>query len=587
MCGLVGIAGAAPAREEVAAMLATIRHRGPDGHGCRVTAGAAFGHARLAIVDLSEAGAQPMCTPDGRYTLVYNGELYNHADFRPALEAEGVCFRGHSDTETLLWLLVRHGAAVLPRLNGIFAFAFHDALTDTLLLARDQLGVKPLYYARGRDGRLLFASEIKALFATGEVEPRANVEDLVELFLFHFIAGERTAFATVTELLPGHLLQRADGRVRVAEYWTPVTAAREGPCDGAAASTPEAAAGALRDRVRDAVHRQLMADVPIGVMSSGGIDSGLVTAFATRGAARLRGFSFRDTAHDYDEFHEACRLGELFGVDVAPVTIAPDEVPAVLERAAWHYDEPIPRPHFLAAYAVARDARATGLKVLMSGEGGDEVFGGYTRYAELLAAMCATGDESALVFAHNRVALPRLARLWPGQRFGNAFRFWCAAETAGLDLVNRQLLVDQRTFLQHFLQRSDRMGMAASVEVRVPLLDPWLVEHANRLPGSAKIEGTHTKRGLKAAARTVLPASVFDRPKRGFDMPMAPLLEQGPVAAYLDDLLLAQPRCGVLFESSAIAAFVRDLRAGEAELWKVAWMLLATEVWMRTFNVTV
>jgi asparagine synthase (glutamine-hydrolysing) len=581
MCGIVGIAGGAATRDDVGRMLATVRHRGPDDEGCHVAPGIALGHARLSIVDLSAAGAQPMQSPDGRYTLVYNGELYNHLDFRPALEAAGVRFRGHSDTETLLWLLVTEGERVLPRLNGIFAFALHDAVRDELLLARDHLGVKPLYYARGRDGRLLFASEIKALFATGEVEPRMNVEDLVELFLFHFVAGTRTAFSTVTELLPGHLLRHAGGRMRVEEYWSPVTAARAAACDGGGDDPV-----ALRALLRGAVERQLMADVEIGVMSSGGIDSGLVTAFAGGGDGRLRGFCFTDPERAYDEFDHARRVGDLFGVDVQSVGIAPADVPELLTRLTWHYDEPIPRPHFLAAYAVARAAQQAGLKVLMSGEGGDEVFGGYARYADLLAAMSETGDESALVFAHNRVALPRLGRLWPGRRFDNAFRFWCAEETAGLDLVNRQLLVDQRTFLQHFLQRSDRMGMAAGVEVRVPLLDLPLVEHANGRPGASKIAGAQTKAGLKAAARTVLPASVFDRPKEGFDMPMAPLLDQGPMAEFLDDMLLDHPRCGALFEPAAIAALVRDLRAGESDLWKTAWMLLTTEVWMRTFRVT-
>jgi asparagine synthase (glutamine-hydrolysing) len=343
----------------------------------------------------------------------------------------------------------------------------------------------------------------------------------------------------------------------------------------------------LRDMLRAAVERQLMSDVEIGVMSSGGIDSGLVTAFAGGREQQLRGFCYVDPERGYDEFEHARRVGDLFRVDVEPVRIAPEEVPELLTRLTWHYDEPIPRPHFLAAYAVARHAQHAGLKVLLSGEGGDEVFGGYARYRDLLATMTETGDESPLIFALNRVALPRLARLCADQRFGNAYRFWCARETEGFDLVNRQLLVDQQTFLQHFLQRSDRMGMAAGVEVRVPLLDVLLVEFANGLPGASKIAGSQTKAGLKAAARTVLPASVFDRPKEGFDMPMAPLLNAGPMARFLDDMLLDNPRCGALFDPKSITALVRSLRAGEDDLWKTAWMLLTTEVWMRTFRVTV
>lgn len=572
MCGIAGIAGGNPQRQELEAMVARVRHRGPDGEGVHMGPGVGLGNTRLAIVEPGPAGSQPMQTPDGRYCLVYNGELYNHRELRPELEAGGVRFRGRSDSETLLWLLARHGEKILPKLNGIFAFAFWDAREETLLVARDQLGVKPLYYATGREGRLLVASEIKALFATGEVSPRVSREDLLELFLFHFIAGERTAFAGVTELLPGHYLQYADGRITVTEYWNPGTAARQGSGNGSAA-------GRLRGLVQAAVERQLMADVPVGIMSSGGMDSGMVTAFA--GRAGRRGFCFRDPANTYDEWEAARGLSERFGVQVEEVRLAEAEIPGLLERATWHYDEPIPRPHHLAAFAVARAARGAGLKVLLSGEGGDEVFGGYRRYVELAS------DPGALAWGHNRVAQARVARFWRAAEVTNPFRFRCAEETDGLDPVNRQLVVDQRTFLQHFLQRSDRMGMAEGVEIRVPLLDVPLVEYVNGLPGEAKAGDGGTKLCLKAAAGGVLPRVTIERPKQPFEMPMAPLLRSGPVAELVDDLLLDRPRLGEILDRAGIAELVRDFRAGQEDLWKVAWLLLTTEVWMRTFRVTV
>ena len=256
-------------------------------------------------------------------------------------------------------------------------------------------------------------------------------------------------------------------------------------------------------------------------------------------------------------------------------------------KLAWHYDEPLPRPHHLAAYAVARQAQADGLKVLISGEGGDEVFGGYARYADAAMAMERSGDVSPLIFAGNRVALPRIARFWPRDRFENDFRLRCAEATEGFDLVNRQLLVDQQTFLQHFLQRSDRMGMAAGVEIRVPLLDVPLVEYTNRLPGSLKVLNGCTKIVLKHALTGMLPDAVIHRPKQAFEMPMAPLLQRGPVADLLDDCLLDRPRCGAIFDEAGMAALIADLRAGQEDLWKVAWLLLTTELWMRTFDVTV
>jgi asparagine synthase (glutamine-hydrolysing) len=579
MCGIVGIVGGQPREDEVSGMLARIRHRGPDGEGIHLAGEVGLGSVRLAIVDPTPTGAQPMRSPDGRYCLVYNGELYNHADFRPALQARGVRFRGHSDTETLLWLLVHEGEAVLPRLNGIFAFAFHDTETRRVLMARDHMGVKPLYYARGRAGRLLFGSEIKTLFATGEVEPRANVDDLVELFMFHFISGERTAFASVKELRPGHLLRCHDGRTTVAEYWNPVTRAGE--------EGQEPDAGVLSNHLRDAVRRQLMADVPIGVMSSGGLDSGIVTAFAGRADARMQGFCYRDPHYGYDEFNEARAMAGSHGVEVEEVRIDEADVPDLLARLTWYHDEPLPRPHHLAAYAVARQAHQSGLKVLVSGEGGDELFGGYDRYVQLASAVNGGPLPAALVFGHNAVALPRIARFWPRRDFSNAFRFWCAQDTSGFDPINRQLLVDQRTFLQHFLQRSDRMGMAASVEIRVPLLDIPLVEYTNQLPGPAKVSRGLTKRCLRDAARGILPASLVDRPKQGFEMPMAPLLQAGPVAELVDDLLLARPRLADVVDHAGVVGLIRDLRNGQDDLWKVAWLLLTTELWMRTFRVTI
>jgi asparagine synthase (glutamine-hydrolysing) len=580
MCGLVGIAGGNPQPDEIGGMLREIRHRGPDGEGCQFAPGLGVGHVRLAIIDPSPAGAQPMGSPDGRYLLVYNGEIYNHLEFRSDLQDRGIVFRGHSDTETLLWLLITYGADILPKLNGIFAFAFHDRATGALLLARDHLGVKPLYYARGRDGRLLFASEIKALFTTGEVQPRLNVDDALELFMFHFVAGERTAFAGVSELLPGHLLTCRDGRITTRPYWDIVADAR-------VPNGHHADAARVVRLLEDAVERQLMSDVPVGIMCSGGLDSGMLTAMAGRADKPLVGFCFRDSVYGYDEFDQARELGRTFGIDVEGVCIAEQTVPDLLWSLAWHHDEPLPRPHHIAAYAVSRAARARGLKVLISGEGGDELFGGYTRYAELGEAMSVSGDLSPLVFAHNGVAVPRIKRFWSRPAFDNAYRFTCADQTQGFDIINRQLLVDQKTFLQHFLHRSDRMGMAAGVEIRVPLLDLQVVSHINRLPGGEKVSGGELKRCLKRAALDILPAAVLTRPKQGFEMPMAPLLSRGPVAELADDVLLSSPRTGEIFDTKGIAGVLHDLRAGQDDLWKVAWLLLTTELWMRTFKVTV
>ena len=440
MSGIVGTVGTRPDAAVLNAMLQRLSHRGPDGRGLHLSEDAGFGHVRLAIVDPSDAGAQPMPSPDGRYVLAYNGELYNHQDFRPGLESRGVRFHGRSDTETLLWLLITYGEAILPRLNGIFAFAFQDIYSHTVLLARDPIGVKPLYYASDSTGRLLFASEIKALFVEGGIDARLNVDDLVELFTFHFIAGERTAFANVRQLLPGHALRHASGQVSISKFWDGVDSARR---PGGTDSVDRR----LRLLLDEAVQRQLMADVPIGLKSSGDLDSGVVTALAGRHGSRLPGFCFRDAATGYDECEDAQRIGGQFGVAVAEARIQPDEIPSLLEKLTWHNDEPLPRPRHLADYAVARQARAAGLNVLLSGQGGDELFGGYERYLDYAATMEASGDLTPLILGQHEGALTSLRRISPSRAFSNPFRAWCASDTNGLDLINRQLIGDQRTWL--------------------------------------------------------------------------------------------------------------------------------------------
>ena len=581
MCGIMGIIGGRPQQHELEAMLTQVQHRGPDDKGYFLDTELGFGHVRLSIVDLSAAAAQPMKSPDGRYVLIYNGEFYNHADFRPQLEARGVRFRSHSDTETLLWLLIIYGEAILPQINGIFAFAFYDTVTKTVVLARDHMGVKPLYYARAQE-RLLFASEIKGLFATGEVQPRLNTEDLQEHLMFHFVAGEKTLFYGVNELLPGHFFKITPSSQRMEQFWSPIQAVRDDLGEEEIAET-------VRQLLADAMLRQLMSDVPIGIMLSGGLDSSAVAAFSNPYRGRMRGYCFHDPAHGYDEIENAQQVADHFNIDLRPVRICQQSIPDLLVNMTRYYDEPLPRPHTIAAYVLAGAARQDGVKVLLTGEGGDEVFGGYRRYVDLGAQMTQTGDLSPLVFANNRDALVRINRLWGQRRFSNAYRFWCSEDVRRLDIINQQLIVDQKTFLQHFLQRSDRTGMAVGVETRVPMLDIALVEYLNSLPGRAKvtIDGI-TKKPLRTALSGVICRRILSLPKLPFDMPMGPFLRLGAVAEMLHDLLLTNPRSGTLFPLRALKDLVQDMHVESGgNLWKTVWLLLTTEIWLREFKVAI
>lgn len=581
MCGIIGIIGGNPQQHELEAMLTQVQHRGPDDTGYFLDPALGFGHVRLSILDLSVAAAQPMKSPDGRYVLVYNGEFYNHADFRPQLQARGVRFRSRSDTETLLWLLIIYGEAILPKVNGIFAFAFYDTVTKTVLLARDHMGVKPLYYARVQE-RLLFASEIKALFATGEVEPRLNTDDLLEHLMFHFVAGERTLFHGVSELLPGHFLKITPTSQLVEQFWSPIQAPRDDQSEDEIAET-------VRQLLTDAMLRQLMSDVPMGIMLSGGLDSSAVAAFSNPYRQRMLGYCFHDPANGYDEIANAQQVADDFNIDLRAVRICQENIPDLLIKTTRYYDEPLPRPHLIAAYVVARAARHDGVKVLLTGEGADEVFGGYRRYVDLGAQMTQTGDLSPLVFANNRDALPRIQRFLAKTRFSNAYRFWCGEDVRGLDIINQQLIVDQKTFLQHFLQRSDRTGMAVGVETRVPMLDIALVEYVNSLPGRSKVtvDGV-IKKPLRAALNGVVSEQIVSLPKQPFDTPMAPFLRQGPVAEMINDLLLTNPRSGSLFPVCKVQDLVREMHVdSDPNLWKAVWQLLTTEIWLREFKVAI
>jgi asparagine synthase (glutamine-hydrolysing) len=648
MCGIAGRWLLRPCATPLSAALARLGHRGPDDRGTwSAPDGPELGHTRLAIVDLSPAGHQPMTSDDGRLVLVYNGELYNARELSRELVARGHVFRGHSDTEVLLALLRESWAEALPRLDGMFAFAAYDSDRRELLLGRDASGIKPLYHHASELG-FAFASELAALLELAPIPREVDPLALYRHLSFLWCPGSRTALAGVTRLAPGELLRVRDGRLLERRTWA-APAFRAGR--GASAATPGDIAGALRR----AVQRQLVADVPVGAFLSGGLDSSAVVAFARETHPRLDCFTIApdggmDAGEESDLPH-ARRVAQAFDVRLHEVPVSSERMAGDLERLVRHLGEPVADPAALNVLYIAESARALGVKVLLSGVGGDDLFAGYRRHRALgaerlwawlpelgrraikdgtasLAHALASGGAAWPEARWGRVpaALQRGGAL--GRRLARAFAFadqaaderligyysWGEAEPlralfapewreqldvrardapltahlaglpAELDPLGRMLALEQRFFLgDHNLPYADKMSMAASVEVRVPFLDAELVALANALPSSAKLRGRHGKWALRRALAPHLPAEVLGRSKTGFGAPLRRWL-RGELRGWVDDVLSpTRLRARGLFDPNAVRALIDADRRGATDAAYPILALCCVELWCRSF----
>lgn len=629
MCGIAGYYGPWP-DPLLTAMISAVRHRGPDGEGRHHDrdAGVALGHTRLAIIDLTDAAAQPMRSRDGRYVITFNGEIYNYRTLRDELERKGAAFRSHSDTEVLLELLMREGIACLNRLHGIFAFALWDGRERRLLLARDQLGVKPLYYADLPKG-FLFASELKALTLCADLPRDIDPAAVADHLGFLWTAGEATALRAVRKLRPGCALIVDGNGVRTERYYrVPM------PEPGAARTheEPEALAE-LIDRV---VSDQMVADVEVGALLSGGVDSSAIVAAMCRATEPGKVTTFcaavtkRGEAADNfgDDQGYARQVAAHLGVNDVEVQTDTDligELPAMV----WSLDEPTADFAALQTLMLARAARRQGIKVLLSGVGGDDLFTGYGRhtagllYSRLggvpglrsvasavfralppngllgrrlnrIGDLLGRGEEEMLSEAMSYSAVPadrRRLLLAPELRgsmapegIPEALRQSLAA-TKGNDVVSRFLDLELNGFLpDHNLNYTDKMAMLAGVEVRVPLVDTRLVEFAMKLPTADKIDLRWTKKILRRSQKARVPAGVLTRPKQGFGVPVRAWLH-GPARPLLEELTAP----GViaargLFDGEAVTGLKQDFFAGRIDAAFTLFPIMALELWCRALD---
>ncbi|HZN54024.1 MAG TPA: asparagine synthase (glutamine-hydrolyzing) [Candidatus Polarisedimenticolaceae bacterium] len=628
MCGITGMAGFVDPRI-VRGMTRVLAHRGPDGDGIVCPEGEpfGFGHRRLAILDLTPAGAQPMWDEARRRCITYNGEIYNFREIRAELSTKGHRFRSSSDTEVLLAAFVEWGTSCLQRLNGMFAFAVWDRDDRSLFAARDRLGVKPFYWAE-HPGGLIFASEAKAILGSGLVPIAADPE--VAHNPWHYPTSPRTGFVGVHKLPPAHTLTWRDGRATIARWWSL-------PEDAARLDRPEAER-ALAELLPDAVALQMISDVPVGALLSGGLDSTTIVALMTRRTGtpvRTMAIRFRDEDLPFeampDDLRFARRAARAFGCDHTEIEISP-RVVDLLPRVVWHLDEPILDPAAINTLLIAEEARRRGVTVLLSGMGADEIFGGYRKHLACLLA----GRYQAVVpgplrrFAERaaeRVPVATtqgglrqarwlrrflgFASLPPGDRFlrsdlslspddyaelfANAARYpfdaleEVRARRRGIDgapgsYLDRMCRWDTTLFLpDHNLAYTDKAAMAAGVEARPPLIDHRIVELAFRLGDRERIRGRVQKAVLRDVAARWIPQEIVRRPKANFAAPLRAWIRRD-LREMVDDLLSERAiRARGLYDPAAVRKRIEDDRRGSADHGHLVWNLLNRELWFQTF----
>lgn len=625
MCGIAGFSGR-PASEVSDAVLEQLGHRGPDGQGRFNAHGGTVSlfHTRLAILDPTSDGAQPMSTADGQVTIVFNGEIYNFPELRADLQKRGYVFRSRTDTEVLLALYLELGTAMLAKLNGIFAFALWDARENQLFVARDGAGVKPLYICES-GGAFAFASEIKALLCFNWIPRRIDSEALSHYVRFLWCPGSGTPLADVRKLGPGEALIVKDGRI--VRRWHYYSLPAPGPDLSLSVAdwTVE-----VRRALELAVKRQMISDVPLGAFLSGGLDSSSIVALARKHTSeRLQCFTIdfdSDMAKEEGfvlDLPYARRVAQHLDVDLHVVRVG-SEMAEGLASMVQQLDEPLADFSALNVFFISQLARQHGIKVLLSGAGGDDLFAGYRRHRAL-------GLDSLWDRVPGRVRerLGGLGQMLPGRppflrRISKLLRSaamqgnerlvsyfeWAPPDTVrslfppdlastfhaeplleALDSVpetatplQKMLILEQRFFLaDHNLIYTDKMSMAAGVETRVPFLDPDLMQLAARIPDGYRQHGSVGKWILKKSMEGILPKSVIYRPKAGFGVPLRPWLH-GPLRSLMQDLLSPTTiRKRGIFEPSAISALVEEDQLGRADYAYSILGLMCIELWCRAF----
>lgn len=622
MCGIAGIVGAQNSYQVDAAdvhrMCQTIVHRGPDDEGIYASGRVGLGMRRLSIVDLS-TGRQPIHNEDGTVWVVFNGEIYNFPELRPQLEARGHRFYTNTDTEVIVHLYEEYGSDCVHSLRGMFAFALWDEKQQSLLLARDRFGKKPLHYAL-HGGRLLFGSEIKALLAAAPELAEVDPQGILNFFYFGYIPDPLTAFTRMQKLPPGHLAEFAGGGLKVRRYWNLASRGSYEP------QSEEQCLEELEHRLAEAVRIRLMSDVPLGALLSGGVDSSTVVALMARASSRrVKTFSIGFANQDFNEADHARVVAEKFNTEHHELFVQPD-IECTVNELTRLLEEPFGDSSMVPTYHVCRMARQH-VTVALAGDGGDELFAGYDRYGAYLQRRRIPVLPFGMGSWYRNHVHPHIPTGWRGRRFlfnlslpprdryldgisllpvsvrerplfSRDFTAWADGQTSpyerfggyceempGSDPLSEVLHLDAKTYLPgDILTKVDRMSMATSLEVRAPLLDHCFAEWAAGLSPRWKMRFGQPKYVLKKLAQRLgVPGTVLYRPKKGFSMPLVHWFRQKPRPALMDILLEPKTLQRGYFNQHEIRRRVLEHQQGIRDRSWELWHLMIFELWHRNF----
>ena len=624
MCGINGIAFSSKSKRQIddeilARMRDCITHRGPDEKGLFVDSNVGFGHRRLSIVDVSH-GHQPMSNSDESCVIIYNGEVYNHADYRAELEAKGYEYQTNCDTETILYLYEEYGEKCVEFLRGMFAFAIWNAREKELFIARDRLGIKPLYYVSDEAGNLFFASEIKSLLEAKAVEPEINYNVLPDQLANHGTSFDETLYKNIKRLLPGHTLKWRDGEIEIKKYWDVSFEPKH------AEKSDAEFVEEWSELFKKSVELRLMADVPLGMFLSGGIDSSAICAVMSEMVSEpIKTFSVGFKEREANEFEYARIVANVFKTDHHEITITPEQFFAKLPNLIYHEDEPLGFIASVPLYFVSKLAQKH-VKVVLTGEGSDEILGGYGRYQKALTLLnygetyekftpnflrsvvksgVATlpnslnrklertflsreNDVESLYFDNFAIFTKQMqnellsdetkARIEEKNPYKYLNKWF--DENDAKNLLDKILYADTKTYLQELLMKQDQMSMAASIESRVPFLDHELVEYTAKLPERMKIRKGETKWILREAMKNILPPEILTRSKMGFPVPVGAWF-RNEFKSVVEEFVTSERalRRGI-FNADFVRELVRRHNGGEDHALRL-WFLVNFEIWQR------
>ncbi len=621
MCGITGIysyKGVQVDESIIRRSTRSLAHRGPDDEGVFCEGGIALGHRRLSIIDLSKAGHQPMISDDNRYVITYNGEVYNFLDIRSQLEIAGCAFKSQSDTEVVLQAFIQFGESAFSLFNGMFAIAIYDRFEDVLVVARDRFGIKPLYYLNN-ENYFVFGSEIKSILATGFPNRKINLQALSEYMWYGNPLGTNTMFQGIDEVLPGHYLKISKNKFILKPYhhFNEIEHRKD---------TESEALMQVRERLDAAVKRHLISDVPVGIFLSGGIDSSAITAFASK--YYDKGLQTFSVGFDFDkgvnELGKAAYVSKKFGTLHNELHVSAEHLVPVIEELVRSHDEPFADAANIPLFLLCREIKGQ-VNVILQGDGGDEIFGGYSRYRTIqdrmkwlplsilspvissksnsnrllrlkrfLSAISMRDDaiRHALLMTIETLSSP------PENIFSNNIRAKLQSQNPfnrykeiydalnGMNSIDKLFIADTQIVLPDtFLEKVDKSTMAHSIEIRVPFLDTELTDYVMSLPAELKVKNGEKKYLLKQSLRGIVPDSILDGPKTGFGVPYSFWLQK-KLSSYLEERLNSS-RVSHLFDQNHINKLIKKHKAGKGHSGFLLWKALQLAIWVDEYNMEI